>query len=91
MKNISELISEPNFNLDSFERFLYTKGYMCYTRSYAYSFAKELRSKYPLCFTRVLKVGRIYFVITDEDDYKLFWNVRKIAMRNERKKKNETL
>lgn len=89
MKNIFELMAEPDFSLLSFERFLYNKGYMAYTRTYAYSFAKDLRSKYPLCFIRVLKVGRIYFVITNEDEYKLFWDVRKVAMRNERRMKNE--
>ena len=61
------------------------------SRTAAYCIAKNHRLARPSEFVRVLKVDDDYFVITSEDDYNHFWELRKIAMRNERKKKNETL
>ena len=61
------------------------------SRTAAYGIAKNHRLARPSEFVRVLKVDDDYFVITSEDDYNHFWELRKIAMRNERKKKNETL
>lgn len=60
-------------------------------RTAAYGIAKNYRLARPSEFVRVLKVDDDYFVITSEEDYNHYWNLRKIAMRNERKKKNETL
>ncbi len=94
MKNRSELIlfvTKPSFDLKSLENMLYKGGHCPYTRSCVYPFAKQLRSQYPDYFIRVLKVLDSYFIITDEEEYKDYWEFRKIAMRNERKKKNETL
>ena len=57
----------------------------------AFAFAKEFRCNFPLAFARVLKVDDSYFIIGDEDAYKFIWEARKIALRFERKKKNEAL
>lgn len=94
MENKSEffaLMSSSIFDLKSLESILYKNGYLPYTRSCAYPFAKRLRKQYPNVFIRVLKVDGSYFIITDEDEYKDYWEFRKIALRNERKKNNETL
>ncbi len=61
------------------------------SRTAAYGFAKNYRRVRPSEFVRVLKVDDDYFVITSEEDYNHYWELRKIATRNERKKKNETL
>lgn len=94
MSDRSELIlyvTSSSFNLKSLENMLYKAGHCPYTRSCAYPFAKRLRTQYPDVFIRILKVCDSYFIITDEDEYKDYWEFRKIAMRNERKKKNETV
>lgn len=90
MKNRSKLIlfvTQPSFDLKALENMLYKAGHCPYTRTCVYSFAKQLRSQYPDYFIRVLKVLDSYFIITDEDEYKDFWEFRKIAMRNERRMK----
>lgn len=61
------------------------------SRTAAFGIAKNYRLARPSQFVRVLKVDDDYFVITSEEDYNHYWELRKIAMRNERKKKNETL
>lgn len=61
------------------------------SRTAAYRIAKNHRRARPSDFVRVLKVDDDYFVITSEEDYNDYWELRKIAIRNERKKKNETL
>ena len=61
------------------------------SRTAAYGIAKNYRLARPSEFVRVLKVDDDYFVITSEEDYNHYWELRKIATRNERKKKNETL
>lgn len=61
------------------------------SRTAAYAIAKNHRCARPSEFVRVLKVHDDYFVITSEEDYNRYWELRKIALRNERKKKNETL
>lgn len=61
------------------------------SRTAAYGLAKNHRRFRPSEFVRVLKVDDDYFVITSEEEYNHYWELRKIAMRNERKKKNETL
>lgn len=57
------------------------------SRTGAYCIAKYHRLSRPSEFARVLKVDDDYFVITSEEDYNHFWELRKIAMRNERKNK----
>lgn len=91
MQTIYELMANPSFDSLSLASYLISYGEFVYSRTFAYSYAKRLRSDFPLCFVRVLKVLDCYFVITNKDDYKIYWEARKLALRNERKKKNETL
>ncbi len=89
MQNIYELMANPSFDLQSLKRFLICSGELVRTRTYAYSFAKQIRNEFPSAFVRVLKVLDCYFVIINKGDYSLFWEARKLAMRNERRMKNE--
>ena len=91
MSSLYELMSEPTFDCESLKSFLICSGELAGARTYAFSKAKEWRNDCPLAFVRVLKVSDVYFIITDENDYKIYWEARKLAMRNERKMKNETL
>lgn len=84
-------VTDPSFDLKSLKRMLFMAGELSRTRTSAFALAKKWRSDFPLAFVRVLKVDDSYFVITDEEQYNDYWEFRKIAMRNERKKKNETL
>ena len=84
-------LANPSFDLNSLKRMLFTAGELCRSRSSAFSLAKKWRQDFPLAFVRVLKVDDSYFVITDEEQYNDYWEFRKIAMRNERRLKNETL
>lgn len=54
---------------------LISQGEVCRTRSYAYSFAKELRSSG--YFARVIQLHGLYFVIINEDEYNELWELRK--------------
>ncbi len=91
MQTIYQLMADSSFDLQSLKRFLICSGELVRTRTYAYSYAKQWRNEFPLAFVRVLKVLDCYFVIISKDDYSLYWEARKLAMRNERKMKNETL
>lgn len=79
------------FNLNDLKRYILKEGGIPRSRTSAFAFAKELRCNFPLAFARVIKVDDTYFIIGDEDAYKFLWEARKIALRNERKMKNETL
>ena len=79
------------FDLNDLKLYILKEGGIPRSRTSAFAFAKELRCNFPLAFARVLKVDDSYFIIGDEDAYKFLWEARKIALRNERKKKNETL
>lgn len=79
------------FDLKDLKEYIFKRGGIPRSRTAAYAFAKELRCNFPLAFARVLKVDDCYFIIGDEDAYKFIWEARKIALRNERIKKNETL
>ncbi len=80
-----------SFDLKDLYRYILKEGGIPRSRTAAFAFAKELRQNFPLAFARVLKVDDSYFIIRDEDAYKFLWEARKIALRIERKKKNETL
>ncbi len=82
-------LTYSTFDLNDLKRMIIMNGVIPRTRSAAYAKAKEYRSLH--CFVRVLKVDDSYFIISDKEDYADFWEFRKIAMRNERKKNNETL
>ena len=79
------------FDLNDLKHYILKEGGIPRSRTAAFAFSKELRCNFPLAFARVLKVDDSYFIIGDEDAYKFLWEARKIALRNERKKKNETL
>ena len=79
------------FDSKDLKDYIVKEGGIPRTRTAAFASSKELRCNFPLAFVRVLKVDDSYFIIGDEDAYKFFWEARKIALRNERKKKNETL
>ena len=79
------------FDSKALKEYIVKEGGIPRSRTAAFAFAKELRSNFPLAFARVLKVDDSYFIIGDEDSYNFLWEARKIALRNERKKKNETL
>ena len=91
MQTIYELMANPSFESLSLSSYLICSGELMRSRTYAYALAKQWRNDCPLAFVRVLKVLDYYFVITNEDNYKIYWEARKLALRNERKKKNETL
>ena len=91
MESLYELMANPSFDSESLKRHLILSGELAGARSYAFSKAKEWRNDCPLAFVRVLKVSDVYFIITNEKDYKIYWEARKLALRNERKLKNETL
>ena len=79
------------FDLKDLKRYIFKEGGIPRSRTAAFAFAKELRCNSPFSFARVLKVDDSYFIIGDEDAYKFLWEARKIALRNERRIKNETL
>lgn len=79
------------FDLNDLKRYILKEGGIPRSRTAAFAFAKELRCNFPLAFARVLKVDDCYFIIGDEDAYKFLWEARKIAFRNERRIKNETV
>lgn len=79
------------FDSKDLKEYIIKEGGIPRSRTAAFAYAKELRCNFPLVFARVLKVDDSYFIIGDEDAYKFLWEARKIALRNERKKKNETL
>lgn len=89
MSSLYELMSESSFDSNALKRYLISHAELAYTRTVAYARAKDFRTRYPLCFVRVLKVGNVHFVITNENDYMIYWEARKIALRNERRIKNE--
>lgn len=91
MQTIYELMANPSFDSLSLSSYLICSGELLGSRTYAYALAKQWRNDCPSAFVRVLKVLDYYFVITNADDYKIYWEARKLALRNERKKKNETL
>ena len=91
MENILDLMSDPSFNSDVLKRYLLRVPELLYTRTYAYARAKEFRALFPDSFARVIKVADWYFVILDKDKYNIYWEARKLAIRNERRLKNETL
>ncbi len=91
MSSLYQLMSEPTFDSNSLKRYLISHAELSYTRTVAYARAKSFRTRYPLCFVRVLKVGNVHFVITNENDYMIYWEARKIALRNERRMKNEVV
>lgn len=71
------------------KQYIIKEGGIPRSRTAAFAYAKELRRNFPLAFARVLKVDDSYFIIGDEDAYKFLWEARKIALRNERRIKNE--
>lgn len=91
MQSIYKLVSNPSFDSDSLKRYLLLSGELYGTRSYAFAQAKVWRNVYPLAFARVLKVSDLYFIITNENHYNIYLQARKLALRNERKIKNEAL
>ena len=86
------LYDYPFIDFEFLKRYIISESVILpLSRTAAYGIAKNHRLARPSEFVRVLKVDDDYFVITSEEDYNHFWELRKIAMRNERKKKNETL
>lgn len=85
------LMNYPFIDFDFLKRHIMAARIFPHARTSAYAIAKKYRQARPCAFVRVLKVDDDYFVIIDQDDYEYYWELRKIAMRNERKKKNETL
>lgn len=79
------------FDSKDLKRYILREGGIPRSRTAAFDFAKQLRCNFSLSFARVLKVDDSYFIIGDEDTYKFLWEARKIAFRNERRLKNETL
>lgn len=77
------------FDSKDLKRYILKEGGIPRSRTSAFAFARELRHNFPLAFARVFKVDDSYFIIGDEDAYKFLWESRKIALRNERKMKNE--
>lgn len=77
------------FDSKDLKRYILKEGGIPRSRTAAFAFAKELRCNFPLAFARVLKVDDSYFIIADESCYKFLWEARKIALRNERRIKNE--
>ena len=85
------LMNYPFIDFDFLKRHIMAARIFPHARTSAYAIAKKYRQARPSAFCRVFKVVDDYFVVTDKDDYEYYWALRKIAMRNERKKKNETL
>ena len=85
------LMNYPFIDFDFLKRHIMAARIFPYARTSAYAIAKKHRQAHPSAFCRILKVDDDYFVISDKDDYDYYWELRKIASRNERKKKNETL
>ncbi len=85
------LMNYPFIDFDFLKRHIMASRIFPHARTSAYSIAKKYRQALPSAFVRVLKVEDDYFVISDKDDYEYYWELRKIATRNERKKKYETL
>lgn len=79
------------FNSNDLKQYILKEGGIPRSRTAAFAFAKDLRCNFPLAFARVLKVDDSYFIIGDEDAFKFLWEARKIASRNERRLKNETV
>ena len=79
------------FYLNDLKLYILKEGGIPRSRTAAFAYAKELRCNFPFAFALVLKVDDSYFIIGDEDAYNFLWEARKIALRNERKKNNETL
>ena len=77
------------FDSKDLKCYILKEGGIPRSRTAAFAYAKELRCNFPSAFARVLKIDDSYFIIGDEDAYKFLWEARKIALRNERKKKNE--
>ncbi len=90
-KKITDVWSEPSFDLPIIRYYLLHALHVPRSRSSAFALAKKYRFEYPDMFVRTLKVGKDYFTFLDEDEYNIFWEARKIALRNERRMKNETL
>ena len=90
-RELKSFLSTSNVFFDSrdLKRYILKEGGIPRSRTAAFAFAKELRCNFPLAFARVLKVDDSYFIIGDEDAYKFLWEARKIALRNERRLKNE--
>lgn len=88
---LQSFLSTYNGYYDSKDLKLYIlkEGAIPRSRTSAFAFARELRHNFPLAFARVLKVDDSYFIIGDEDAYNFLWEARKIALRNERRLKNE--
>ncbi len=77
------------FDLNDLKCYIIKEGGIPRSRTAAFAYAKELRCNFSLAFVRVFKVDDSYFIIRDEDAYKFLWEARKIALRNERRIKNE--
>lgn len=77
------------FDSKDLKLYILKEGGIPRSRTAAFAYAKELRCNFSFTFARVLKVGDSYFIIVDEDAYKFLWEARKIALRNERRIKNE--
>lgn len=90
---LKSFLSSNNGLFDSKDlmQYILKEGGIPRSRSASFAFAKELRKNFPLAFARVLKVSDSYFIVADEDTYKFLWEARKIALRNERRIKNETV
>ncbi len=92
-KKITEIWSEPAFDLKCVRYYL-GHCFWCtgpLSRTDAFARAKSYRSEHATLFVRTLKVGNDYFNIFDENEYNTFWEARKIALRNERRMKNEII
>lgn len=84
------LLNNHSFiNFDFLKLHIRSACYYPHARTSAYAIAKKYRQSCPTAFVRVLKVDDDYFVIIDKSDYEYYWELRKIAIRNERKMKNE--
>lgn len=88
---LKSFLSSNNGFFDSkdLKRYILKEGGIPRSRSAAFAYARELRHNFSLAFARVLKVDDSFFIIGDEDAYKFLWEARKIALRNERRIKNE--
>ena len=89
MQTIYDLMANPFFDSQSLKSYLICFGELALSRTSAYCYAKQWRNESSLAFARVLKVSDAYFVIFNKNNYALYWEARKLAMRNERNMKNE--
>ncbi len=88
-KLITDVWSESSFDLLTIRSYLLRSLHVPRSRTSAFALARKYRSDHPDIFVRTLKVGNEFFLFTDEDEYKIYWESRKIALRNERRMKNE--